>query len=393
MLGDNIPQIQLADVAGALSYRQGQIDKDEARRKEIVTNQLASKALSAGLKEGTPLYDLAMANPQAYVGIAKTIGIDPADGSGMHQMATDSAHIAQLMNVDDSGALAAQYMQSEADRRGQLGMQTDYLSKGLQHLQQNPNTFKNAITMAASNFNPQKSLSESDRLAREKFEYEKANAGSADGGEASMAIKNLREYKKLKDAGDPDAESFAQSVGLTPKENKKLSPFAEKEIGKASDEYTTAISSANRYKALAAKLDQSALAGGVKGTWGEWIKEQTGNQDELTSLRKEALQISSSEAINNLPPGAASESDVKMAREPLPTEKSDPKYVAKWLGAIGRLREKEAEYHQFKADFISKNDTLRSKEGKSLASAWKEAQAVKQPEVKQQSLDDLLSKY
>lgn len=154
MLGDNIPQVQLADVAGALSYRQGQIDKDAERRKEIVTNQLAGQALSAGLQEGTPLYELAKANPSAYVALSKTIGIDPADGSGMHQMATDSAHLAQLMSVDDSGQLAAQYMQSEADRRSKLGMQTDYLTKGLQHLQENPNTFKNAITMAANNFNP-----------------------------------------------------------------------------------------------------------------------------------------------------------------------------------------------------------------------------------------------
>lgn len=154
MLGDNIPQVQLADVAGALSYRQGQIDKDAERRKEIVTNQLAGQALSAGLQEGTPLYELAKANPNAYVGLSKAIGIDPADGSGMHQMATDSAHIAQLMNVDDSGQLAAQYMQSEADRRGKLGLPTDYLTKGLQHLQQNTGTFKNTITMAANAFNP-----------------------------------------------------------------------------------------------------------------------------------------------------------------------------------------------------------------------------------------------
>lgn len=154
MIGDNIPQVQLADVAGALSYRQGVIDKDNERRKEIATNQLAGQALSAGLKEGTPLYNLAIANPQAYVSIAKTIGIDPADGSGMHQMATDSAHIAQLMNVDDSGQLAAQYMQTEADRRNKLGVQSDYLTKGLQHLQENPNTFKNAIAMASKTFNP-----------------------------------------------------------------------------------------------------------------------------------------------------------------------------------------------------------------------------------------------
>jgi hypothetical protein len=159
----------------------------------------------------------------------------------------------------------------------------------------------------------------------------------------------------------------------------KLSPFTEKEIASASDSYNSALSASSRYKNLASRLDDSSLKGGVKGTWGEWMKEQTGNQDELTSLRKEALQVTSSEAINNLPTGSASDADVKMAREPLPSEKADPKYVARWLRSVSNLKEKEAEYNRFKAEFLTTNGTTRSRDGKSLASAWKESQKSAQP--------------
>jgi len=317
-------------------------------------------------------------------------------------MTRDVYDIHMLNGVDSTGAKTLEFMEAQRAKRSGLGLNVSYFEKGIAAIKENAGQFMRASAIVNSNLNPQKegesfTLGDTRYDASGKVIASNPKDMSADGTESTANAKDLQTYKELVAKGDPSAEQFGQMIGMIPKENKKLSPFAEKEIGKSSDEYTAATSSANRYKTLAAKLEQSAIQGGVKGTWGEWIKEQTGNQDELTSLRKEALQISSSEAINNLPPGAASESDVKMAREPLPTEKSDPKYVAKWLGAIGRLREKEAEYHQFKADFISKNDTLRSKDGKSLASAWKETQASNvKPNAEdkpQQSIDDLLSKY
>ncbi len=375
---------QMADIAGAIDYREKKLAADEAKRKEIRINQIMGKALSSGLREGSLMHQLALEQPQGYLTIAKHMGIDPSDGNGMHQMTVDVNTINKLAKTDPQSAV--DYMIGEKDRRTKLGLNTDYLDKGLAAAQANPQQFFKAVEISDQTWNPGKP-SEGFTLGEGQKRFDAQGneiasiapkAKNADDSESTANAKDLQTYKELLAKGDPSAEQFGQMIGMIPKENKKLSPFAEKEIGKASDEYTSAINSSNRFKSLAERLDKSAIEGGVRGTWGEWIKEQTGNQDELTALRKEALQIASSEAINNLPPGAASESDVRMAREPLPTEKADPKYVAKWLGAIGRLREKEAEYHQFKADFISKNDTLRSKEGKSLASAWKESQASAQ---------------
>lgn len=79
-----------------------------------------------------------------------------------------------------------------------------------------------------------------------------------------------------------------------------------------------------------------------------------------------------------MPPGPATDRDIEMAKAPFPTEKSDPKYVADWLGAVSRLQQKKAEYAEFKADFISKNGTVRG-DGKSLSSAWKESQKQAAP--------------
>jgi len=190
---------------------------------------------------------------------------------------------------------------------------------------------------------------------------------------------DLATYKRMKAAGDPDAEGFGRAIGIISKEGEKLSSLAEKLIADAADAANVSQSSAAKYTSLADNLrNATKMSGGLKGSWGEWIKEQTGSQDELTALRKEALGIANSEAIANLPPGPATDRDIEMAKAPFPTEKSDPKYVADWLSAVARLQQKKAEYAEFKADFISKNGTLRG-DGKSLSAAWKESQKQAAP--------------
>jgi len=366
----------MADIVGALDIRQKRLDADEQKRKEIRMGQLIAEA-TPNLIPGSTLDLLARESPKEYMVLAKHIGIPLNAGDQMQEFANDTGDLYIAAQADPSAAYH-RAIELKQQRNAQ-GRATPTMDKFIAGFEDDPKRTLTGLFVTHRTLNPTK---QGEGFTLGDTRYDSAGNVIAtnpravtEGDQSTANAKDLRTYKELVDKNDPTAEQFGQMIGMIPKENKKLSPFAEKEIGKASDEYTVAINSANRFKALSSKLENSAIHGGVKGTWGEWIKEQTGNQDELTALRKEALQIASSEAINNLPPGAASESDVKMAREPLPTEKSDPKYVAKWLASIGRLREKEAEFHQFKADFISKNDTLRTKEGKSLATAWKEFQS------------------
>ena len=380
MLGDNIPQVQLADVAGALSYRQGQIDKDAERRKEIVTNQLAGQALSAGLQEGTPLYELAKANPSAYVALSKTIGIDPADGSGMHQMATVSAHLAQIMNVDGSGQLAAQYMQSEADRRSKLGLNTDYLTKGLQHLQENSGTFKNAITMAANAFNPPEKK-DIVKLAKNDIGYDPTTgkivvsniqSGSDVADESTAHAKDLKKYQELKSSDPEMAQQFGQMVGLVSREGKELTSGVTKILDDLTEENKIANYNVARYTTLAKNIRSSAYDAGLKGKAEETVKSLFGNEDETTALKKELALIRNSEALKSLPAGSASEKDVAMVMEPMPTANSNPKYVADWLDSYAKVSAGAAKYTEAKADFIAKNGSIRDKEGNTFIKVWKD---------------------
>lgn len=193
--------------------------------------------------------------------------------------------------------------------------------------------------------------------------------------EKTAKQKEWEEYQRLKEENPDAASQFARATGFETREGQQLSSFAEKQIDGAFNEYTEASGNVSRYSVLAENLRKADMSGGLKSTWTEYIKEQTGNQDEITALRKEAKQIANSEGIRNLPPGPATDRDIEIVMSPFPTEKASPEYIANWLGAMSRLNEKRAQYAEFKADFISENGSVRNRDGKSLVAAWKESQA------------------
>lgn len=375
MAGQLLGQIanpQMADIAGALDYRQKKMQEDEARRKEIKFQQIAGKALSTGLKEGSILHELAMNDPARYLVVAKSLGVDPSNGAeGMSVVDDISSIYGQTVQGVENGL---GYVESLIKTRGELGLDTSRLQALYDQGKENPTIFKNTIDLMQKTFNPSQGMTpyQSAQLDLEKRKLDLKEKGV---GETSTSDqKNWETYQKMKTAGDPGAESFGRASGFVGNEGEKLSAFSEKQLAEASDEYTSASSASNRYLSLSDKLEKTAASGGLKSTWTEFLKEQTGNQDEITALRKEALQISNSEAIKNLPPGPATDRDIEIAKAPFPTEKASPEYVASWLKAMANLNQKRAEYADFKAQFISKNGTLRTPEGVSLVQAWKESQ-------------------
>lgn len=211
------------------------------------------------------------------------------------------------------------------------------------------------------------------RLKREEFEWKKNNPNAAlGGGQPPASIQEINYYNSLPDG--PEKDAVGRKIGMISKEGQDLSAYAEKQLDMASTESAQASADAGRYMTLADQIRQTAMSGGLKSSWGEYLKEITGNQDEVTDLRKQVMQIANSEAIKNLPPGPATDKDIEMVRAPFPTERSSPEYVANWLGAVARLNEKRAQFAEFKANFISEHGSLRTGTGVSLISAWKKNQ-------------------
>ncbi len=388
---------QTADIAGALDFRQKRLQEEEQRQKDAKMKELFSQSVLPNLREGSVQYEMAKEDPERFIAYSKAMGVPVDKASMLEQQSKDVYALSNIIDKNDpQGAL--QFAQTLiAEREGQ-GLNADREKKWLTGAMEEFNTTGslgrsgNAIKMMNETMNGDliaqaKEAQRKADLENKKFDLEvrkvegdeaalrlKAKELSMGGGQSDTpaSLQEIAYYNSLPEG--PQKEAVGRKLGMVSKEGEKLSAFAEKAIADSADAANVSRSSAAKYTSLADNLRKAAgMGGGLKATWGEWIKEQTGNQDELTALRKEALGITNSEAIASLPPGPATDRDIEMAKAPFPTEKSDPKYVADWLSAVSRLQQKKAEYAEFKADFISKNGTVRG-DGKSLSAAWRDSQ-------------------
>lgn len=185
--------------------------------------------------------------------------------------------------------------------------------------------------------------------------------------------RNFEKYNSLLSSGRTDeAKAFGRSAGIVSKEGQQLSAFAEKRLGEFSDAAISADRQASKFEILASDFEKSGIKGGLVGQGGAWseaVKDLTGNQDEISELRREFNKIRASEVVNNLPPGAASDADIALALSGFPTDKANSTQVASFLRGVAKLKKFEARFNSFKANFVSERGTERG-----LLDAWKSSQ-------------------
>lgn len=109
---------QLADVAGALNYRQAQIDKDEQKRKELRMNQLIAQAIP-NMAADSPIRKIFEEDPKTGAMISKAIGIPLNDGEAWEKFRGNVAQLHSLAKADPRMAIErANAMKAENDRLG-----------------------------------------------------------------------------------------------------------------------------------------------------------------------------------------------------------------------------------------------------------------------------------
>lgn len=197
-----------------------------------------------------------------------------------------------------------------------------------------------------------------------------AMRGGADGSGALTAHRKDFDYYQSLPEG-PDKVAFGQAAGFVSKEGRELAPQVQKRLSDAIDAGVLAENNIGKYDSLADQMESADFAGGAAGSISERIKEITGDQDAVTDLRKQAYQARATQAMANLPPGAASDPDVKIAFQPMPTDNAGPETWARWLRAQSKVQKINADFNNFKADYISQNGSERG-----MLKAWKEGGAA-----------------
>jgi hypothetical protein len=274
------------------------------------------------------------------------------------------------------------------------GRDPTHTARAYQAYLQNPNVALNGIEMdwAAGDPNGYKAAAEKhkaeQRMALEQMKMERedarfdraeagrnqrayaraaATAGGSAGDKRTAHQKDFEEYRKLSET-DPDAaKAFGQAAGFVSKEGRELAPGVQLRLAKTIDQAVSAENDVNKFRNLADQMEKSSASGGVVGNAAEALKEITGSQDAVSDLRKSVAAVRAAQASGNLPPGAASDADVKIAFGPMPSDNASPAQWARYLRAQANVQEAAAKYHGFKADYISDTGSERG-----MLQAWKD---------------------
>jgi hypothetical protein len=139
---------------------------------------------------------------------------------------------------------------------------------------------------------------------------------------------------------------LGQKAGTLGEDAKKL----------VNDSTVTAIASdqaAGQMLDLADRLAKEGGGYGAAARAAEWLKGATGNQDALTMMRAEYTKLRNTQAVKNLPPGAASDADVKLAMQGFPPETADAQLLAGFLRGMAKLQQVEAAANSAKAEWVN----------------------------------------
>lgn len=163
----------------------------------------------------------------------------------------------------------------------------------------------------------------------------------------------------------------------------KLSVNMEKGIETAVNNATASSNSANSMSALAQQFRAEKPTTGLFGNAQNMFAKLTGSDTTLRDLRIRQNAIVNSQVLKFLPPGPATDKDVEIVRQGAPTDMDNPETVARWLDAMANLERRNAQFNEFKAEWMSANGNpgqsrnggqilgLDVKKGESLGSAVK----------------------
>lgn len=299
------------------------------------------------------LVDLVAANPGQMDTIKGLIGLkDDVRNRAVGGMASSLSTALESGNING----AANIIASNADLLSSMGQDPTAL---VRRLQEDPESLRREadsyrlMTMTPDQVMAYKQKLEDQQLKRDQMSVQMRGQDVQIRGQnmaASTAAKRLSFDKEKFDTQMQEAADKADQLKL---EAPKLSVNMEKALD-------TSVADAAASRSSAASLDELAnrwsaekptagLLGSTQSTW----NKMTGSDSGLRDLRIRTSQVLNSQALKFLPPGPATDRDVELAREGVPTNMDDPALVSNWLKAQARNERRVAAFNDFRAEWIS----------------------------------------
>lgn len=139
----------------------------------------------------------------------------------------------------------------------------------------------------------------------------------------------------------------------------QLSGESEKRLNAAASESVVANQLADRMRELSSEIQTVLGQGGLPARGEELLKAALGTQDRETLIRREYLRLRNSAVVSQLPPGAASDRDIKVFMEGFLDENANPRTLAAGLRGMEKVARYEAETKGMESEWIASFNGLR----------------------------------
>ncbi|MEZ4091674.1 phage DNA ejection protein [Salmonella enterica] len=380
--------VQLAQGLGAVGQ---EIQQNEAAQKLSDFQKAFGQAYAAGDRDA--LRQLAATNPDQIETIRQGMGFVDAD---RNQAMGDMSARLNIAAAQGPEAVMRE-LATHQNTLQQIGVSPE---QAWQTYQQSPEGFTQLTDLIGMHaVGPEKYFDIQDKLTGRDIDRGRLaeTIRSNQAGEALQARGQNLSYQSAMTGHNIAAQRLAldqQEFGFKMQqaqekaqqlisEAPKLSVNMEKGIETAVNNATASSNSANSMSALAQQFRAEKPTTGLFGNAQNMFAKLTGSDTTLRDLRIRQNALVNSQVLKFLPPGPATDKDVEIVRQGAPTDMDNPETVARWLDAMANLERRNAQFNEFKAEWMSANGNpgqsrnggqilgLDVKKGESLGSAVK----------------------
>lgn len=113
-----------------------------------------------------------------------------------------------------------------------------------------------------------------------------------------------------------------------------------------------------RFQSLAERFEEFAASGAAAGLPArveEFFRSTFGKENELSALRTEFNNTINTAVLDSLPPGVASDTDIKIARSGWPASTADPAFIAAYLRVMRGYQAYKYAQTLYRARYMSQN--------------------------------------
>ena len=216
----------------------------------------------------------------------------------------------------------------------------------------------------------------------------------------SADVKNIQSTIRERDAKTKEIESDSKiardkikfDMGISEAKMKQLNPIAQKIVNDSATKAVDKYSLADRSEKLAIEYDSLIKSSGLYGKTLAFARKNAGFQTKEDEIRTTYKSLKSKGIVESLPPGIASDTDIKMVSDGFPDDDANSEILSSFLRGLAKIQRYEGQKEEVKAQWAEKNTLLGASKNDSTIYGISVPEGMTYPQFIKKHGDDIYKK-